>query len=144
MVSNSFSVQDLDCWSFYRMENTVLLFFFFLFFFFFHPVTAFKRGPHGILVFAKCVLPSVNKVYYYYYYYYSQINTCIVLYTCILTTNQLKVKFRMKADQPSTSINNDTIITAFLSINILGALQFRCSINGIFESKASFGRLRPF
>ena len=23
---------------------------------------------HGRLVFAKCVLPSVNKVYYYYYY----------------------------------------------------------------------------
>ena len=40
------------------------------FFFFVHPVTAFKRGPHGRLVFAKCVLPSVNKVYYYYYYYY--------------------------------------------------------------------------
>ena len=36
-------------------------------FFFFHPVTAFKRGPHGRLVFAKCVLPSVNKVYYYYF-----------------------------------------------------------------------------
>ena len=27
-----------------------------------HPVTAFKGGPHGGLVFAKCVLPSVNKV----------------------------------------------------------------------------------
>ena len=35
------------------------------FFFLVHPVTAFKRGPHGRLVFAKCVLPSVNKVYYY-------------------------------------------------------------------------------
>ena len=35
--------------------------------FFFHPVTAFKGGPHGRLVFAKCVLPSVNKVYYYYF-----------------------------------------------------------------------------
>ena len=34
-----------------------------------HPVTAFKRGPHGILSFAKCVLPSVNKVCYYNYYY---------------------------------------------------------------------------
>ena len=33
-------------------------------------MTAFKRGPHGRLVFAKCVLPSVNKVYYYYYYYF--------------------------------------------------------------------------
>ena len=38
-----------------------------IFFFLVHPVTAFKRGPHGRLVFAKCVLPSVNKVYYYYY-----------------------------------------------------------------------------
>ena len=28
-----------------------------------------KRGPHGRLVFTKCVLPSVNKVYYYYYYF---------------------------------------------------------------------------
>ena len=37
------------------------------FFFFVHPVTAFKRGPHGRLVFAKCVLPSVNKVNYHYY-----------------------------------------------------------------------------
>ena len=37
----------------------------------FIAVTAFnKRGPHGRLVFTKCVLPSVNKVYYYYYYYY--------------------------------------------------------------------------
>ena len=43
--------------------------FFDFFFFFVHSVTAFKRGPHGRLVFAKCVLPSVNKVYYYYYYY---------------------------------------------------------------------------
>ena len=49
---------------------------FFFFFFFVHllvfiAVTAFnKRGPHGRLVFTKCVLPSVNKVYYYYYYYY--------------------------------------------------------------------------
>ena len=48
----------------------------FFFFFFVHllvfiAVTAFnKRGPHGRLVFTKCVLPSVNKVYYYYYYYY--------------------------------------------------------------------------
>ena len=34
----------------------------------FIAVTAFnKRGPHGRLVFTKCVLPSVNKVYYYYY-----------------------------------------------------------------------------
>ena len=41
--------------------------------FFFHPVTAFKRGPHGRLVFAKCVLPSVNKVYYYYYYHYNDV-----------------------------------------------------------------------
>ena len=41
------------------------------FFFLVHPVTAFKRGPHGRLVFAKCVIPSVNKVYYYYYYFYS-------------------------------------------------------------------------
>ena len=41
------------------------------FVFFVHPVTAFKRGPHGRLVFAICVLPSVNKVYYYYYYYCS-------------------------------------------------------------------------
>ena len=37
----------------------------------FIAVTAFnKRGPHGRLVFTKCVLPSVNKVYYYYYYYF--------------------------------------------------------------------------
>ena len=43
-----------------------MIFFFFFFFFFFHPVTTFKRGPHGRLVFAKCVLPSVNKVYYYF------------------------------------------------------------------------------
>ena len=54
----------------------VLLHVFFLFFFVqlvvFIAVTAFnKRGPHGRLVFTKCVLPSVNKVYYYYYYYYS-------------------------------------------------------------------------
>ena len=34
----------------------------------FIAVTAFnKRGPHGRLVFTKCVLPSVNKVYYYYF-----------------------------------------------------------------------------
>ena len=34
----------------------------------FKAVTAFnKREPHGRLVFTKCVLPSVNKVYYYYY-----------------------------------------------------------------------------
>ena len=33
----------------------------------FIAVTAFnKRGPHGRLVFTKCVLPSVNKVYYYF------------------------------------------------------------------------------
>ena len=42
-----------------------LLIFFFCFFFV-HPVTAFKRGPHGRLVFAKCILPSVNKVYYFF------------------------------------------------------------------------------
>ena len=35
-------------------------------FFFVHPVTALKRGSHGRLVFATCVLPSVNKVYYYF------------------------------------------------------------------------------
>ena len=46
----------------------------FFFFFLVHSVTAFKRGPHGRLVFAKCVLPSVNKVYYYYYYYYLNVN----------------------------------------------------------------------
>ena len=38
----------------------------------FIAVTAFnKRGPHGRLVFTKCVFPSVNKstiIYYYYYY----------------------------------------------------------------------------
>ena len=43
---------------------------FLLIFFLVHPVTAFKRGPHGRLAFAKCVLPSVNKVYYYFYYYF--------------------------------------------------------------------------
>ena len=32
----------------------------------FIAVTAFnKRGPHGRLVFTKCVLPTVNKVYYF-------------------------------------------------------------------------------
>ena len=51
-------------------EYMICCMIFFFFFFFFHPVTAFKRGPHGRLVFAKCVLPSVNKVYYYYYYYF--------------------------------------------------------------------------
>ena len=41
----------------------------------FIAVTAFnKRGPHGRLVFTKCVLPSVNKVYYYYYYYRRELN----------------------------------------------------------------------
>ena len=39
-----------------------------IFFFLVHPVPAFKRGPHGRLVFAKCVLPSVNKVYYYFFF----------------------------------------------------------------------------
>ena len=28
---------------------------------------ALTRGPHGRYEFAKCVLPSVNKVYYYYH-----------------------------------------------------------------------------
>ena len=47
-----------------------VFFFFFLQLLVFIAVTAFnKRGPHGRLVFTKCVLPSVNKVYYYYYYY---------------------------------------------------------------------------
>ena len=45
----------------------------------FIAVTAFnKRGPHGRLVFTKCVLPSVNKVYYYYYYYYLKDSMVIV------------------------------------------------------------------
>ena len=49
----------------------VFFFFFFVQLLVFIAVTAFnKRGPHGRLVFTKCVLPSVNKVYYYYYYYY--------------------------------------------------------------------------
>ena len=42
-------------------------FFFFVQLLVFIAVTAFnKRGPHGRLVFTKCVLPSVNKVYYYF------------------------------------------------------------------------------
>ena len=49
-------------------EYDMLHDFFFFSFFFVHSVTAFKRGPHGRLVFAKWVLPSVNKVYYYYYF----------------------------------------------------------------------------
>ena len=42
------------------------------FFFLVHPVTAFKRGPHGRLVFAKCVLPSVNKVYYHFFFFFKE------------------------------------------------------------------------
>ena len=42
-------------------------------------MTAFKRGPHGRLVFAKCVLPSVNKVYYYYYYYFNEITGIAII-----------------------------------------------------------------
>ena len=45
----------------------VFFFFFFVQLLVFVAVTAFnKRGPHGRLVFTKCVLPSVNKVYYYF------------------------------------------------------------------------------
>ena len=51
------------------LDNEYMICCMIFFFFFFHPVTTFKRGPHGRLVFAKCVLPSVNKVNYYYYYY---------------------------------------------------------------------------
>ena len=47
-------------------EYMICCMIFFFFFFFVHSVTAFKRGPHGRLVFAKCVLPSVNKIYYYF------------------------------------------------------------------------------
>ena len=47
-----------------------MIFFFLVQLLVFIAVTAFnKRGPHGRLVFTKCVLPSVNKVYYYYYYF---------------------------------------------------------------------------
>ena len=47
----------------------IFFFFFLVQLLVFIAVTAFnKRGPHGRLVFTKCVLPSVNKVYYYYYY----------------------------------------------------------------------------
>ena len=53
-------------------------------FFFVHSVTAFKRGPHGRLVFAKCVLPSVNKVYYYNYYFIITfiVRCCILIIWC--------------------------------------------------------------
>ena len=45
------------------------IFFFLVQLLVFIAVTAFnKRGPHGRLVFTKCVLLSVNKVYYYYNY----------------------------------------------------------------------------
>ena len=48
-----------------------MIFFFLVQLLVFIAVTAFnKRGPHGRLVFTKCVLPSVNKVYYYFLFYY--------------------------------------------------------------------------
>ena len=37
------------------------------------------RGPHGRLVYTKCALPSINKVYYYYYYILND-------YTCTYTS----------------------------------------------------------
>ena len=48
------------------LDNEYMICCIIFFLFFVHPVIAFKRGPHGRLVFAKCVLPTVNKVYYYY------------------------------------------------------------------------------
>ena len=61
----SFFVMNLICCMIY-----LFIFFFLVQLLVFIAVTAFnKRGPHGRLVFTKCVLPSVNKVYYYYYYY---------------------------------------------------------------------------
>ena len=69
--------------------------FFFVQLLVFIAATAFnKRGPHGRLVFTKCVLPSVNKVYYYYYYFIIKTRT---LHVCTLSQNRAAAENSMQS-----------------------------------------------